>query len=451
MLTFKHFISNDLILEGANLHIEHIEDGILNSGYKGASSTIKILEGIANMLAGNSEDTVMITTKWDGRPSLFCGYHPENNRFFIGTKSALNKNNPRICYTPEDIDQYYDDVEPLNSRLHAALKYLPELSIKGILQGDILFGPDDIKEQNIKGEDYITFHPNTILYAVPSNSDLGKKIRQAKLGVVFHTAYEGDSLQTLKGSFKISLSGLRKSKNVWYDDATYKDVSGSVTLTGDETDLVNEQLNKAKTILATITNEEFRNLLSHKTYLQLIKQHQNQLIRGGEQINDTRQWVSRLPGFLEQKINKEKTSPDAQKRKLERLSVHTQNIPLEKILNFQKQILEVKSLLMTKLENAKRVGTFHVSDKELKVVKQEGFVAVDHIGNAVKLVDRLEFSKHNWKRRENEEITAVAKVGPLMKQGSFMGGETGLAGKKDATPSYLGKSTGQFTDSTGTL
>lgn len=457
MISFKHFISESfLIVEGKNTHLEHAEDLILNSGYSGAKEAIASLEGVAGMLAGHSDQGHMLTTKWDGNPALFCGSNPENGKFFVGTKGIFSKSNPRICYSHEDIDNFYGGVEGLANVLHSALKYLPELGIKGfVLQGDVLFSsPDDIQEKSFEGEDYVTFHPNTILYAVPTKSELGKRIRQAKFGIIFHTAYKGDSIHNLHGTFKISLDSLNKSKNVWYDDASYMDTSGSVTMTEKETNYVHDQLQNAKTVLAQITQEDFQKLFSNKTYIQLLKQHQNQLIRGGEHIEDIEQWLGKLPGFVEQKVGKEKTKPEAQQRKIQRLHAHTQDLMgvLKKVLQFQKLIVTIKHTLIGKLENAKKVGTFHVSDKGLTVAKQEGFVAVDHIGNAVKLVDRLEFSRQNWARRsENEEIADVANTGPTMKQGSYMGGETGLAGKDEAQSSYLGRSTGQFTDSTRTL
>ena len=60
-------------------------------------------------------------------------------------------------------------------------------------------------------------------------------------------------------------------------------------------------------------------------------------------------------------------------------------------------IIDAKLLIIRKLDRAKRIGTFLKTADGYKVTEQEGFVAIDHMGkNAVKLVDRLEFSKANF-------------------------------------------------------
>ena len=186
-----------------------------------------------------------------------------------------------------------------------------------------------------------------------------------------------------------------------------------------------------------------------------MKQHQNYLIRKNIHLEDIELWLESFPNFLQQRISGENISNEAKERKVQRLLQRARLLQdtIKKILKFQQSLVRVKTILIQKLETAKQIGTFRVTDKGLAVAKQEGFVCIDHIGNAVKLVDRLEFSRNNWLRRgeENEEMTAVVNTPSPMQQGSFMGGETGMAGKDENNSSYLGNPTGQFTDSTGTL
>ena len=472
MFTFKEFVSNSILLiEEKSMHLSHVEDVILEKGYAGAKAAIAYLQNVAGMLAGHSESSVLVTTKWDGSPAIFVGTNPENGKFFVGTKGIFSKRNPKICYTNKDIDELYGDKPDLTNKLYAALKYLPSLNIKDvILQGDIMFGPNEVKQTTMDGERVVTFMPNTIMYVVPSESKLGKTVKQAKFGIIFHTAYTGPNIHELEGSFNISLADLKPSKDVWYDDASYLDASGTVTMTAEETKQVTEQLNDASRLLATISKSDFDQLLSNKTYVQMLKQYQNQLIRNGSQIDNIQTWLEGLPQFIKQKIEKEKTKPETRQKKIDRLSDHTDNLQetLVKVLTFQKQMIAVKQLLIQKLEMAKTLDTFHVSDNKITVAKQEGFVAVDHLGQAVKLVDRLEFSKHNFARREDEEMSAVVNTGPIYPNNSYMGGETGLAGKDAPNNSYMGGETGlagkdapnnsylgapsdQFTNSTGTL
>ena len=61
------------------------------------------------------------------------------------------------------------------------LRELPKLGIKGILQGDLLYTPGELQTDTIDGEKMVTFTPNTITYAVPVDSDIGKKITRAKI------------------------------------------------------------------------------------------------------------------------------------------------------------------------------------------------------------------------------------------------------------------------------
>ncbi len=123
--------------EGKNVHLEHIEDEVLNYGVAGARSAINFLQSLRDMLAGSSASKVNITTKWDGAPAIFAGINPENDKFFVGTKGVFNVN-PKLNYTDEDIDRNHPG-EGLNQKLKVALRYLPKLGIKGVLQGDMMF------------------------------------------------------------------------------------------------------------------------------------------------------------------------------------------------------------------------------------------------------------------------------------------------------------------------
>jgi hypothetical protein len=139
VFTFKDYLSESVILTEATVRLSHAEDLILSSGYEGAKTTLNYLEGVAGMLAGDSETQVNITTKWDGAPAIYAGKHPENGKFFVGTASVMSKANPKIMYTNKDVDEHYSEVPGLAEKLKAALKYLPKLGIKGIIKGDIMF------------------------------------------------------------------------------------------------------------------------------------------------------------------------------------------------------------------------------------------------------------------------------------------------------------------------
>ena len=211
--------------EGANLHLEHIEDEVLNRGVSGARDAINFLQSLRDMLAGHSNSKVNLTTKWDGAPAIFCGINPDNGKFFVGTKGVFNAN-PKLNYTDADIDANHAS-EGLNSKLKVALRYLPKLGIKGVLQGDMMFAKGDIQNKTIDGEDYITFQPNTIVYAVPADSKLAQMMLAAQMGVVFHTSYTGKTFSDMKASFNIDIKNLTTTKDVWFRDAYFVDASGT--------------------------------------------------------------------------------------------------------------------------------------------------------------------------------------------------------------------------------
>ena len=182
-----------------NLHLEHLEDNVLNRGVTGARESINFLQSLRDMLAGSSTSKINVTTKWDGAPAVFAGINPKNGKFFVGTKSVFNRA-PKLNYTDRDIDRNHPS-GGLNEKLKVALAFLPKLGIKGVLQGDMMFTKGDIKKEQIDGEKYITFQPNTIVYAVPESTPLAKTMQAAQLGIVFHTSYSGRSLDTMKPSW----------------------------------------------------------------------------------------------------------------------------------------------------------------------------------------------------------------------------------------------------------
>ncbi len=159
------------------------------------------------MLDGNSKSRTNATVKWDGAPAIVCGKNPENGKFFVGSKSVFNKT-PKINYTIADIRKNHQG--GVADKLAAALKHLKRLPITGILQGDMMFGPGDVKTKSIDGEPHYTFTPNTITYAIPVDSAEGKRIKNAKMGIVFHTTYKGRKMDKLSASFGANVKNLKE-------------------------------------------------------------------------------------------------------------------------------------------------------------------------------------------------------------------------------------------------
>ena len=387
-----------------NLHLEHLEDNVLNRGVAGARESINFLQSLRDMLAGKSASKVNVTTKWDGAPAIFAGINPANGKFFVGTKSVFNVT-PKLNYRDRDIDKNHP-TGGLNEKLKIALAFLPKLGIKGVLQGDMMFSKGDLKKETIEGERYITFQPNTIVYAVPENSILAKKMQAAQLGIVFHTSYSGRTLRTMKPSFNIDIGRLQPTKDVWFRDASFTDASGTATFTDAETRQITNILSQAGRTFRTINAQVLNRLSINDKILTEIKTFNNKSVRAGEKIRNTSVHTINLIRFVEQKLNKEilkakraETKRKRQQEKNELMRFFRQSaMQLVQIFNLMNQIVDAKLIIIRKLQEMRQItGTFVRTDDGFKITNPEGFVAVDKLsGGALKLVDRLEFSHQNF-------------------------------------------------------
>ncbi len=395
--------------EGANLHLEHIEDEVLNRGVAGARDAINFLRSLRDMLAGHSDSKVNLTTKWDGAPAIFCGINPDNGKFFVGTKGVFNAN-PKLNYTEEDIDNNHPS-EGLNAKLKVALRYLPKLGIEGVLQGDMMFAKGDIQSKVIEGESYITFQPNTIVYAVPADSALAKTMLSAQLGIVFHTSYTGKTFADMKASFNIDINHLKTTKDVWFRDAYFIDASGTASFTEKETRDITYMLSQAGTIFQKLNGLSLNRIAANDTILMQIKTFNNTKVRAGEHINDTGKHVQELMKWVEDRLNKEIIAAKKEDTRLKRQAEKNEIMrfyrnnagELKNIFDLMNLLVDSKNMIVKKLQGMKQVtGTFLQTDDGYKITNPEGFVAVDKLkGNAVKLIDRLEFAHANFNAAKN--------------------------------------------------
>jgi hypothetical protein len=406
-MKFSEFLTEDT--GGKNLHLEHIEDEVLNGGVTGTRAAINFLLSLRDMLAGHSETKVNVTTKWDGAPAVFCGINPENGKFFVATKGIFNKN-AKLNYTDADIDANHAS-EGLNAKLKVALRYLPKLGIKGVLQGDMMFSKGDLNTQTIEGQEYITFQPNTIVYAVPSDSKLAQSMKAAQMGIVFHTSYTGKTIEDLKASFNIDINNLTPTKDVWFRDAYFVDASGTATFTEEETKQVSRILSNVGTLFQSINPMVMNKISVSETLLMQIKTFNNTKVREGQAIKNTALHTRELINWVEAKLNKEilavKMENTKKKKQLEKTEImrfyRNNAAELKKIFDIQNGLVEAKNMIIKKLQQMRQVtSTFLKTDDGFKVTNPEGFVAVDKLkGNAVKLIDRLEFAHANFTAAKN--------------------------------------------------
>lgn len=398
MLRFNNFLA-----EQKNTHMEHLEDEVINNGVKGARDAINFLQSLRDMLAGDSDAPVDATVKWDGAPAIFAGIDPTDGQFFIAKKGIFNKN-PKIYKTEAEIDE--DISGDLNTKFKLALKHLPELGIKsGVYQGDFLYSNDTVSKEKINGESVYTFHPNTIVYAVPMKSDLGRTIAKSKIGIVWHTTYEGDSFEGMKASFGKDISSkLRKSKNVWHSDATFRDVAGKATMTADETAQITSILSSAGKMFRKVDAKMLKTISSDDAIQMRIKAHFNTKVRVGERIANPRAHVKDLTLYVAQWWDKEIDKVKTQKSKDAKTALKKEQMKffmknsrsLESMFTLMNYIIAAKEKIVAKMDQASTIDTLLKTSSGYEVTAPEGYVAISRAGSAVKLVNRLEFSRANF-------------------------------------------------------
>ena len=393
---------------GKNLHLEHLEDEIINYGVEGGRAAINFLRSLRDMLAGNARSSINMTVKWDGAPAIFAGIDPSDGEFFVAKKSVFNIN-PKLYKTDKEID---DDLKgALVEKFKVALAEFSKLGIKSVIQGDLMF-TDDVETTTIEGTKYYTFQPNTIVYAVPVDSDFGKVINKAKVGIVWHTSYSGDTLEDMTASFGVDISGLKKTPSIWMDDATYKDATGTATFNAKETESVTKILSDTGKTFQRINGpllKKFINLQESMTGAiagASLKTYNNSKVRAGQRITNPKAHAKGYEKWVEMSIQKQvdkaksvvgkQKYTNIQKEYVREVRKHTNN--LVQIITFQNLLVDAKSQIVNKLNSVKGLtDTFIKTANGFKVTNPEGYVAIDRVsGGAVKLVDRMEFSFNNF-------------------------------------------------------
>ena len=399
----KSFNNYNHLTESKNTHMTHIEDLVLDGGVKGARQAILALRSLRDMLAGNSPTTVDVTVKWDGAPAVFAGIDPSDGEFFVAKKGIFAKD-PKVYKSHSDIDD--DTSGDLSKKLKLAYDELKDLGITGVIQGDFMFDKKDLKVEKIDGQKYLTFHPNTIAYAIPVGTPLAKQISKAKIGIVWHTSYKGSSFESMKASFGGEITNrLKSNSSVWMQDATLPGIK-DILMDSKSSKEVTLALSNAGKIFQKIRSGVLKELESNKELNMVINIYNNTMVRKGVRITDTKAHTKGLIKFVEDryakqsdklKSDKGKAGIEAKKSALMSFFSTSNLKNLQKVFDLQNFIVDAKLIIINKLNDLNKVGTFVKTKSGFKVTNHEGFVAIDRMeGGAVKLVDRLEFSTNNF-------------------------------------------------------
>jgi hypothetical protein len=139
--------------------------------------------------------------------------------------------------------------------------------------------------------------------------------------------------------------------------------------------------------------------------LTYIKTFNNQKVREGKKITDTRAHTVELIRWVEAKLNKDIADAKKEDTKKKRIAQKTEimrffrgsAMNLKQIFDLQNLLVDAKLMIVRKLETIRSIGTFVRTDSGFRITAPEGFVAVSRLtGGAVKLVDRMEFSQQNF-------------------------------------------------------
>lgn len=386
-------------------HLEHLEDEMLNYGTEGCEASVSFLKELKKML-GHQESSGFMQTKWDGAPSVVCGVDPLSGIFFVGTKSVFNKTEPKMCATEKAVDSYYEG--DLAEKLKFSLRYFSKLGIKGVIQGDLLFTDSTRNTEVIDGEKLYTFRPNTITYGIPVDHEIGKEIGKAKIGVVFHTHYTGDSLAEMQAKAGAPINTFNKVSEVAVinNDTPMNRVGFS----GSEMKKFDAYIQKIER-MCKLCGPFLDDLVSNfgttgdaKFHISsYLKQFFNSEIKNARSISNIDETINELVNFYHDKMSKElgkiKTVDNLTKKR--NLVYKSENYLLENVYKFKtmialyKELQAVKQMVIDKLDHLEQFRTFVQTENGYKVTTPEGYV-LHKDGSMIKFVNRLEFAYNNF-------------------------------------------------------
>ena len=392
------------IVEAKNTHMTHIEDMVIDGGVQGARSAIFALRDLRDMLAGSTNDSKQVTVKWDGAPAVFAGIDPADGKFFVAKKGIFNKN-PKVYKSVKDVKA--DTKGDLATKLTIAFQELSKLGIQsGVYQGDIMFTKKDLKTETIDGQKYITFHPNTIVYAVPVEA--AKEIKAAKIGVVWHTYYSGATFETMSASFGVTTGAFKTVRSVWQKSANFPDISGLATLSKKETDEITKHISNAGKIFQKIASNTLNDVATNPDINLYINTFRNTKVRAQEEVTDSKAYVNELIGWIENRYNTEKerlkSAAGKDRKEAAKLAAleffsDENKAGLISMFDMQNELVMAKKMLLSHLDSMDSINTFVKTKDGFRVTGAEGYVAIDHLTNgAVKIVDRMEFSYNNFSK-----------------------------------------------------
>lgn len=401
-MRFKTYLNeqqNSSLTEKKITHLDHLEDLVFLQGYSGAEKTIKFIKTIYNDI--HAHNTLFVQQKVDGAPSVIAGTNPENGKFFVATKSLFNKT-PKINYTNADIEANHGHAPGLMKKLKLGLEYFPRTIPKGtVLQGDFMFDSDDLEKTSIDGVKGVGFEPNTIYFFVPAETPLYKKITTSKVGIIWHTVYTGNTIDSLSASFNISDKHIKKDKDVYVRTPMIEiDKAG---WSKNEEKRILSDIAHIETSLAGMNKAYINEITSNETLKSMIMIFMNDKVKTGHRMRKNE--IKHLFDFIEMKyevyISKYKSDKGKAKKRAEleelKASLNKHAGSLYNLFTWVYYVEDVKNVITDKMNKLEFPESPYMkqADGSFQVTDPEGFVVSDGPNN-VKFINRAVFSKNNF-------------------------------------------------------
>lgn len=382
--------------KSGNRHIKHVDE-LLYDGRFAVKKIYDIMSYVKNQLTGNvSVNSKYHTTlKYDGSVAIILGTDPDDGNFFVAKKSFFNKT-PVLYKSFSDIDNSIDDPD-LALKLKYAFKYLQGLNLSGIYQCDLLYIRPMLKLQDIDNTEYVTFHSNVLLYGIPKNSSLGREALNSKIGVVFHTKYEGSTFFALNANYHAqSIINIRSTPDVVV--LPNQTSSTGFKFDADEMAQYNKCLNNLTRLYSKIDKDFLDNTVRHPEIHKLLLSFDNKMIKIGKSPDPRTRFQYLMDYMKSLKMPESIVS-----------SVNNNRLSFQVLFEMYNTISKCKSILIKAFDRTSDIGTFLMTPRTIKKAEHEGLVVSDKTGTVVKIVNRNVFSHANFNADDNLYLRGWSK------------------------------------------
>ncbi len=403
-------LKNNVKMKKLNRHMTHAEDVVLK-GLTETKWTVKMLSALYGNMTGY-ETPMNLSVKIDGAPAIFAwSKFPGIPSAGIAMKGLFGKT-PKYFLSSKEIDENFKDRPELAYKLNTFFKYLKKIKIPEgeIWQGDFLFDDSSLsfewifnidEKPTVIAERCITFHPNTILYAIPNNS---KKFRNAKVGICWHTRYKGKDLENVVASYDAHHELLKKTKGIFMTDPFIKKNTCKDDISVEEAKHIEKNLAEVLEYSFLFDGDRNYHKFLKNGLADLMLVYGNKLIKNKTQ-KTAKEFIDGFKTFLMvkfAKIAKQMKTSKGSVSKLEICQSYLDFIEENKLLfyamrNVVDKIRDIKHIFIKKLNPHGEFDTYiKTIDAGIIPTDQEGFALADMEGNAIKLINRLEFSYNNF-------------------------------------------------------